>query len=161
MRDIVKAPADILIQYPRTAPLLVEPRVDLLDSIYTASARSEAVGIGFKSGFPLRCKCRFRDRLHDTVFDSWNSQWTLFAVGLRDVHPADWFGSVAFQRQVLSTECHTCLWRVVHLSVYTWRVFTLVLLGYLSDCQEFVRRGARQKLLQIAHLLPLAALSCA
>jgi hypothetical protein len=157
--DVIKAAANVRIQYPFTATSLVKGRVNLSNCVHTASSWPESVRVGLEAGFPFRFKRCFHDGLHHSVFYGRDAQGSLFTIGFWNVDSFDWLWAVALERHSLSAESRACFGRVVHPPIHTRCVLAPVFLRYSPDCQELVRRGSRQEFLKTSDLWPLLALS--
>src|SRR4029434_2298010 len=151
---IVKAAADICVEYPWTAGLLVQRRMEGFDRIHRAAPWPKAIGVGFKACLPFWLQGRLDDCLHHPVLAGRYAQGSLLPVVLRDVYPSNGSPLVPLVSQALLKQPPAGFWGVVHHSVNACRVFALVFLRHPPDGQELVGRGSNQQFLKVFHPLP-------
>ena len=154
MSTMVKAAADIGVESPWTAGLVVQRPMEGFDRIHRAAPWPKAIGVGFKACLPCWLKGRLDDGLHHPVLAGWSTPGSLLTVVLRDVHPSDGSRLVPLKAQALLQHSPAGFWGVVHHSVNACRVLALVCLRDPPDGQERVGRGSNQQFLKVFHPLP-------
>src|SRR5712691_5628218 len=152
--DMVKAAANICVQYPRTTVFPVHSRVHCCDRIHCAAPWSKAIGVGFEPCLPFWFQGRLDDGLHHPVLAGRYAQGSVFPVVFGDIHPADWSGLVPLEAQAFLKQLPAGFGSVVHHSNDACGVFPLVFLGDTSDCQELIGRGSNKQFLEVFHCPP-------
>lgn len=153
--DVVKAAANICIEYPLARPFLAKGRMNSFDGIVATSSRSETVRVGLEFGLPFRLKSHFDDTLHHSVLHRRYPQRALSSVTFRDINPSNGSGLVPFEAQTFLEKLHPVLRCVAYYAVNTWSVLAPVFLCNSSDSQELGRSGSHQQFLKIFNLWPL------
>src|SRR5215475_15945566 len=97
MINMVKAAADICVEYPWTAGLLVQRRMEGFDRIHRAAPWPKAIGVGFKACLPFWLKGGLDDCLHHPVLAGWDA--------ISRLHILSSLLQERLQSRILSTPC--------------------------------------------------------
>ena len=154
MVNSVKTSAYVSIKHPLTTILAVHSCMDGFNSIHGAAPWSKSIGVRLKAMFPFWLQSCFDNCLHHPVLSGRYAQGSLLAVVFGDIHPSDRLRLVPLQAQALLKQLPPGFRSVVHHSINSGGVFSLVCLGDTSDCQEFVGRGSNKQFLEIFDLPP-------
>ena len=149
MVNIVKASANVGVEYPWTTVFPTHSRVDSFNSVHRATPWPKSIGVRFKSCLPFWLQGRFNNCLHHPVLPGRYAQGSLLSIVFGNVHPSDRFGLVPLQAQALLKQLPSGFWGVVHHPINPCGVFPLVFLCNTADSQEFVGRGSNKQLLEI------------
>src|SRR5215510_2001334 len=110
----------------------------VLDGVLTAAARTEAIAVGLKAGFPAGLQRIFDHRLCDAVFYGGNTQRSEFSVGFRNVDP---LGGLGLPQPVICQLLHQLdplSWSERRLAIDASRLSSRALLGHVSHGEKQV-----------------------
>jgi hypothetical protein len=104
------------------------------------------------AAFPCRFEGHLDQRLPHAVRLGWDASWPAPAAVLRYVGSLDRLGAIACEAQASVQQCQTLLGSIAPDPVHAWRLLAAMVLGHLTDGQEWSGHGADHELVEVLHL---------
>ena len=158
MTDSVEAGFDVALQYPLRSGVVREHRMTLYHCIGAASFLPEPIRVRVGVCFGNGVQGLQIQRLHPSILHCRDTQRTFLPMRLRDIHPSQWQGFVAFLLHLVYG--HPLFLRVFPEDFIDSRSVFALVLCHSSDSKSLAAERMGQQVLQGLHLVPLPGLPC-